>query len=150
MKRFLLITALLSSLFSFSQTSNQQQNAEKQIKKLMNDWMIALVKRDKNTLNKIMAPEFKLDGIYPFNNPPVKRAMWLKNAMNSLKVDSVHYADMKVDVIDNIAIVQSKFYWAGSFFDKPFVDSSSILIDTWMKRKRGWQVVSRLRVDKPE
>lgn len=150
MKKFLLITAFLPSLFSFSQTSNQKNNTEKQIKMLMNDWMIALVKRDEKTLEKIMAPEFKLDGIYPFNNPPVKRAMWLKNAMTNLKVDSVHYSDMKVDVIDNIAVVKYKLYWAGSFFDKPFVDSTTIGVDTWMKRKQGWQVVSRLRVDRPD
>lgn len=140
----------MSSLCSFSQASNQQYNAEKKIEKLMNDWMIALAKRDEKKLNLIMAPEFKLDGIYPFNNPPVNRATWLKNAMTNLKVDSVHYYDMKVDVINNIAVVKYKLYWAGSFFNKPFVDSATIGVDTWMKRKQGWQVVSRLRVDKPD
>jgi hypothetical protein len=57
---------------------------------------------------------------------------------------------MKVDVIENTATVQSKFYWSGAFGDRKFIDSSSILIDTWMKRSQRWQVVSRLRVDKPQ
>ena len=116
----------------------------------MNDWMVAMKKRDKNTLNQIVAPEFKLDGVYPFNGIVVPRELWMNNGLNNLKVDSVHYYNMKVDVIDNVAIVQSKFYWSGSFRDKPFIDSTSILVDTWMKRKQNWQVVSRIRVDKPE
>ena len=43
---------------------------------------------------------------------------------------------MRVNVIDNVAIVDSRFSWAGKVGDKPpFVDSISVLVDTWMKRK---------------
>jgi hypothetical protein len=151
MRKLLLINALLSTLFCFAQPANQKSNTEQEIRKLMQDWMIAMMKRDEKTLNKIVASEYKLDGTYPFDKPPVSRETWMTNTMHNLKVDSVHYYDIKIDVIDNVAIVQSRFYWAGKFGDRPpFVDSTSILVDTWMKRSQGWQVVSRLRVDKPE
>ena len=161
MKNFFLfiitLFILLINTISQAQTTaaatptNQNNSKEQEIRKLMNDWMIAVMKRDEKTLNQIVAPEYKLDGTYPFDKPPLSREMWMINTMQHLKVDSVHYYDMKVDVIDNVAIVQSKFYWAGKFDNEPpFVDSTCVLVDTWMKRKQGWQVVSRLRVDKFE
>jgi hypothetical protein len=150
MKRFLIINALFSSLVCFAQPAYQKSNTEQEIRKLMQDWMIAMMKRDEKTLNEIVAPEFKLDGTYPFDKPPLSREVWMTNTIRNLKVDSIHYYDMKVDVVENTAIVQSKFYWSGAFGDRKFTDSSSILIDTWIKRGQRWQVVSRLRVDKPE
>ena len=149
MKRFLLINALFSSLFCFAQSVKQKSITEQEIRKLMQDWMIAAMKKDEKKLNRIMAPEFKLDDVY-HSFPPVARKTWMQNATNpSNKIDSVHYYDMRVDVIDNVAIVNSRFYWAGKFGDRPpFIDSTNVLVDTWMKRKQGWQVVSRLRVDK--
>ena len=150
MKSFLIINALFSSLLCFAQSTNQKNNTEQEIRKLMKDWMIAVMKKDEKTLNKIVAPEFKLDDVY-HSFPPVARKTWMENAMIHGKVDSVHYYDMRVNVIDNVAIVDSRFYMAGKFGDRPpFVDSTSVLVDTWIKRKQGWQVVSRLRVDKTE
>ncbi|ANE52765.1 nuclear transport factor 2 family protein [Flavisolibacter tropicus] len=150
MKRLLFINAVLVSLLGRAQTVNNKGNTKPEIRMLMNDWMVATMKKDVTTLNKIMAPEYKLYDIYPFDKAPATRETWMTNAIQHLKIDSVHYYTMKVDVIDNTAIVQSKFYWAGSFYGQPFADSASILVDTWMKRKQGWQVVNRLRVDKPE
>jgi hypothetical protein len=74
----------------------------------------------------------------------------MTNTLQHIRIDSVRYYDMKVDVINNVAVVRSKLYWAGSFRDRAFAGSSAILVDTWMKRPQGWQVVSRLRLDKPE
>jgi hypothetical protein len=150
MKHLLIISVCFSSLFCTAQTTPKKNNTEQEIRKLMKDWTIAIMKRDEKTLNKIVAPEYKLDGTYPFDQPPVTRKMWMTN-LQLLRFDSAHYYDMKVDVIDNVAIVQSKSFWSGKFGDRPpFVDSTCMLVDTWMKRKQGWQVVSRLRVDKPE
>ena len=149
MKSFFLISALFLSFFCVAQSTDQKSSTEQEIRKLMNDWMVAVMKKDQKTLDKIVAPEFKLDDII-HDMPPVTRKKWMENS-RYLKVDSVHYYDMRVDIIDNVAIVESRFYWSGQFGDRPpFVDSTNILVDTWLKRKQGWQVVSRLRVDKPQ
>ncbi len=145
----LLSLGLFSLLPGHAQTQNSPIKPEREIIRLMNDWMIAMMKRDAKTLNKLVAPEYKLDGATKteFDRPVVTRETWIMNTMQNLKVDSVHYYKMKVDIIDNVAVVKSSFYWAGSFRGKPFIDSTSVLVDTWLKRKQGWQVVSRLRVD---
>lgn len=136
------------SITGYTQTTNDDSETKQLIMKLENEWMIAMMKKDETTLNKIVAPEYKLDGTDPFDKPAISRQMWMENTMQNLKVDSVHYYKMNVDVIENIAIVKSTFYWSGSFFGKSFTDSTSVLVDTWMKRKQGWQVVSRIRTDK--
>ncbi len=152
MKTIIFISmGLFYVLPSYCQTPSISGKPEQEIIKLMNDWMIAVMKRDANTLNKIVAPEFKLAEANKaaFDKPVVTRETWMMNGIQHLKVDSVHYYKMHVDIIDNVAVVKSTFYWSGSFRGKPFIDSTSVLVDTWLKRKAGWQVVSRLRVDEP-
>ena len=103
--------------------------------------------RDEKTLNKIVAPEFKLGGTN-LDNPGILRDIWMKNTMENLKIDSIKYIQIKVDVIDVVAIVRSTFYWSVSFRDMPAKKDTVDLVDTWIKRVPGWQVVSRLVVDK--
>lgn len=166
MKTFLLVLtiSMLALLPCYSQTQNGQIKPEQQIMKLMNDWMRALMKKDIKTLDKLMAPEFTISNASKayFDAPETSREAWMNNGAN-LKVDSVHYHKMKVYVVNNVAVVKSTFYWKGSrrygigtpdlrqnsgeFI--PFVDSTVILVDTWLRRKQGWQVINRLRVDDP-
>lgn len=148
MRVTLLVIAVITSLYGSAQQTITKNNAEHEIRTLMNNWMVAVKNRDEKTLNRIMAPEYVLDDPYSYDRPALGRDIWLTNAMKNLVVDSVHYYNMKVNVIDNVAVVQSKFYWSGTMFGKPFIDSNSVLVDTWIKRKEGWQVISRLRVDK--
>jgi hypothetical protein len=146
MKSILLSPALLFLVFSTYAQNEKKESNEQEIKKLSNDWMIATMKRDEKTLNKIVAAEFKLGGT-DLNNPALPREIWMKNTMENLKIDSINYINMKVDIIDNVAIVQSVFYWSVAFHDMPAKKDTVNLVDTWIKRDHGWQVVSRLVVD---
>ena len=165
MKRILIpVIGLLIFLFSYAQTEITKVSTEQEITKLMNDWMRALMKKDTKTLDKLMAPEFTISNVSKryFDKPETTKEDWMYNTDN-LKVDSIHYIKMKVYVADNVAVVKSTFYFAGSrrygvaspepgknspeF--TPFIDSTTILVDTWIKRKQGWQVFNRLRVDDP-
>ena len=149
MKVILLFFATLFSIVpSYSQPGNAS-NTEQEIKKLSNDWMIATMKKDEITLNKLVAPEFKLGGTnFGDDNPPLPRAIWMKNTLENLKIDSINYIKMKIEIIDNVAIVQSVFFWSVSFKGNSVIKDTGTIIDTWLKRKEGWQVVSRLLVDK--
>lgn len=148
MKNILFLPILLLSILSgYAQTENKAGTTEQEIKKLSNDWMIAAMKRDQKILNKIVAPEFKLGGT-DFENPTISRDIWMKNTMENLKIDSMNYIKMQVDVTENVAIVQSVFYWSVAFGEFPAKTDTVNLIDIWMKRKIGWQVVSRIVVDK--
>ena len=165
MKRILIpVIGLLLFLFSYAKTEITQVSSEQEIMKLMNDWMRALMKKDARTLDKLMAPEFTISNVSKayFDKPETTKESWLSNSDN-LKVDSIHYYKMKVYIADNVAVVKSTFYFAGSrrygvaspdpgknsSEFTPFIDSTTILVDTWIRRKQGWQVFNRLRVDDP-
>ena len=145
--RKIIVTSVIILLATSVYGQNEQKgNTEQEIKKLSNDWMIAAMTRDEKTLNKIVAPEFKLGGT-DLENPGLPRDIWMKNTMENLKIDSINYIKIRVEVIDNIAIVQSRFYWSVAFRDMPAKKDTVNLIDTWIKRGQSWQVVSRLVVD---
>lgn len=148
MKCLMLICILLLSILPvFAQPENTAGKIKEELSKLSSDWMIAVKNRDEKTLNKIVAPEFTLGGT-DFENPGISRETWMKNTMENLKIDSVHYIKMHVELKDNIAIVQSLFYWSVAFREFPTKKDTVNLIDTWIKRNGAWQVISRLVVNK--
>ena len=146
MKNIILISALLFLVSSTYAQNEKKVSNEQEIKKLSNDWMIAAKSRDEKTLNKIVGAEFKLGGT-DLDQPGLPREIWMKNTMENLKIDSINYIKMLVEVIDNVAIVQSTFYWSVSFRDMPAKKDTVNLVDTWIKRNEVWQVVNRLVVD---
>ena len=146
MKNILLTSVLLLLVSSVYAQNAKGGIVDEEIKKLSVDWMKAMMSRDVKTLNKIVAPEFKLGGT-DLTKPVISREIWMKNTMENLKVDSINYINMQVEVIDHVAIVQSTFYWSVSFRDMPAKKDTVKLIDTWIKRGEVWQVVIRLVVD---
>ncbi len=141
---FLLISIVFIYISSASAQSAIDQ--EQLLTKLSNDWMTATMNRDENILNKIVAPEFTLGGTN-LEIASLPRVLWMKNTMENLQIDSVKYIQMKVNVIDDVAIVQSVFYWSVAFKGGAVTENTVNLVDTWIKREQGWQVVSRLVVD---
>jgi len=133
MKNIILISALLFLVSSTYAQNEKKTSNEQEIKKLSNDWMIAAKSRDEKTLNKIVGAEFKLGGT-DLDQPGLPREIWMKNTMENLKIDSINYIKMLVEVIDNVAIVQSTFYWSVSFRDMPAKKDTVNLVDTWIKR----------------
>jgi|SRR6478736_156876 len=147
MKEFKLTSVIYLLAFSAYAQNDQKEINKKEIEKLSTDWMRATMNRDEKTLNKIVAAEFKLGGT-DLDKPGLPRDVWMKNTMENLKIDSINYIKMRVDIIDNVAVVQSIFYWSAAFRDSPAVPATVNLIDTWINRGgQGWQVVSRLVVD---
>lgn len=142
-KKFIIAIFFLSSVSVFAQN---EATAEKELIKLSNEWMVAAMNRDEKTLNKIVASEFKLGGTN-LDDPSLPREIWIKNTMENLKIDSINYNKIKVDIINDVAIVQSVFYWSVAYLNSPAQKSTVNLIDTWIRRKQGWQVVSRVVVD---
>lgn len=146
--RKLIITSIILFLAPSLYAQTEKKGIiEQEIIKLSNDWMIAAMVRDEKALNKIVATEFKLGGT-DLENPALSREIWMKNTMENLKIDSINYIKMRVDVIGNVAIVQSTFYWSVSFRNMPAKKDTVNLVDTWIERGGAWQVVSRLVVDK--
>lgn len=140
------IFTIICILFCSLAIAQDRSADEKLLKKLSSDWMVATMKRDQNTLNKIVAPEFKLAGT-DLTNPGISREIWMENTMKNLKIDSINYNKIRVDVIGDVAIVQSNFYWSVAYMNSAPKKDTVNLVDTWIRREQGWQVVSRLVVN---
>jgi len=123
-----------------------KQPPENDLTKLENDWMHAMMQRDQAKLDQLVAPQFTLSGMKYIDSASVSRGMWMKNSMQDLKVDSVHFLKIKATTINDVGIVRARFYWSGTYDDDNFDDSTS-LVDTWIKTGNGWQVVSRIMMD---
>ena len=115
---------------------------------LEQSWMEAMQKRDAATLDRVLGPEFQLAGAGLFEQPPVPRAVWIDNALHRLTVRSVHFDKTRVRVFGDAATVESVFSWSGDFGGEAFTDTT-VLVDTWIRRPGGWQVVYRLVQDNP-
>lgn len=106
-------------------------------------WMDAMLRRDQAVLDRIVAPEFSLGGLGALDAPPVPRATWMDNTLHHLTVASVHFDKTRVSLFGDTAVVESVFTWSGAFDGEGFTDTAG-LVDTWVKRPGGWQVVYRL------
>ena len=119
---------------------------ENDLSRLENDWMHAMMQRDRARLDQLVAPQFTLSGMKYIDSAVVSRGMWIQNTMQDLKVDSIHFLKMKATTIKDVGIVRARFYWSGTYDDDHFADSAS-LVDTWIRNESGWQVVSRIMMD---
>lgn len=146
MSRFFVIALLCFLIIACGENNTTQQPVSNDLVQLENDWMQAMMKRDQAQLDQLVAPEFTLSGTKYIDTPAVTRNMWIYNTMNDLNIDSVHFIKIKETRIKDVGIVKAHFYWSGTYDDDPFADST-YLVDTWVKKERGWQVVSRILLD---
>jgi hypothetical protein len=126
--------------------SNMQKPTSDDLVQIENDWMQAMMKRDKPVLDELVAPEFTVSGINYLDSAAVTRSVWMNNILQDMKIDSVHFINIKANKIDNVGIVRAQFYWSGIYGEDRFSDSTSF-VDTWIKRGGGWRVVSRIITD---
>jgi hypothetical protein len=144
-KRIFLSLLPFLALVTHAQTG-KSSTTEQELIRLSNDWMVATMNRDEITLNKIVAPAFRLGGTNP-GNADITREIWMKNTMENLKIDSINYLKIQVDLVDDLAIVRSTFYWSVAFRDMPAKKDTGNLVDIWIRKNKSWQVISRMVVD---
>ena len=105
--------------------------------------MDAMKARDRATLEAMMAPQFTLGGLGEPERAPLARSVWIDNALNHLKVESVRFDRSRAAIFGDAGIVHAVFTWRGSYDREPFTDRVT-LVDVWVKRGGRWQVASRL------
>ena len=126
--------------------NNDKKTVSGDLAQLENDWMHALMKRDRSFLDQVVAPEFTVTGIKYMDSAAVTRTVWMTNVMQDLTIDSVHFINTKVSAIGDVGIVRAQFYWSGTYGQDRFFDTTSFA-DTWVKRNGDWRVVSRIIMD---
>ena len=108
---------------------------------LENDWMHAMMKKDKAVLEQLVTSEFTVTGMKYIDSAAVTRSIWMQNTLQDLKIDSVHFLKMKVNTTAEVGIVRAEFYWSSSITESHFADTTSF-VDTWVKRNGDWRVVT--------
>ena len=133
---FILISCVLNNnLWALSRILTQAEN----------DWLQAMVKKDRIALEQLVAPGFKLTGMRYIDSAAVTRSTWMQNILQDIKIDSAQFLKMKVDSSNEVGIVRAKFYWTGTY-ENHFADTTSV-VDTWIKINGDWQVVHRVMID---
>ena len=125
--------------------NNNQQTVGRSLAQAENDWLLAMVKKDRIALEQLVAPGFKLAGMKYIDSPAVTRSIWMQNMLQDIKIDSAKFLNMKVDSSNDVGIVRARFYWRGTY-DSQFADTTSV-VDTWIRTNGDWQVVNRVMVD---
>jgi ketosteroid isomerase-like protein len=141
--RFILLSLMLVGL-GLSTPARADDRAE--IERLEQAWGRAFLARDHATLDRIVAPEFKLFRASNWDRSRfTPRDRWMANAKGFV------FHIFEVEVLDTLvigdtAVATVKGRWK--------VDDSPVerflLADTWVKRGGQWQVVSRHSTPFPE
>jgi hypothetical protein len=108
---------------------------------LQHRWMEAWRRRDRDTLELILAHDFALT-VSTDPAKPIARADWLRLALGPYRCDSFTYQSMTVRVLGSLAIVASRYRQQASVGD---ADRSGefFLTDVWRRTEASWQVVAR-------
>jgi ketosteroid isomerase-like protein len=107
---------------------------------LQHEWMDAWRRRDREALERILAPEFILTSARSDRLMP--RDLWLETAMTRASAESFRYDDFRVDVFGDAAVVRSRLSQVATVDGEPWNDTF-MLTDVWIRRDGRWQVVAR-------
>lgn len=116
-------------------------DTDRQFLELEQQWMEAVVKRDREVLDRIMGEEFTLASAYS-TGERTSKAQFMKNVLESVKAQEFTYHDSHADLYGDVAVfktgVRSKYN-----FDKDDRSGDYLITDVWVKREGRWQVVCR-------
>jgi len=108
-------------------------------------WADALLRKDQAALDRLMAPEFQLEGAGSDEVTP--RAAWLAN-LQRMVVRSYSARVTDVEIIDDRAVATVVGDWSIVRGDQTLHDSFELL-DTWERRDGEWRVTKRYRTNPP-
>ena len=119
-----------------------KDSAQIEIRQLTDEWNNAIVNRDSILLNKILGPEYSLNGT-------VSRDNWMNNTLHHLDTDTLKNVTPLVITFYGLAIKsEGTYFWKASYDGKPRINSNYVVTDIWLKRNGHWQVI--LRMSLPE
>ncbi|MGI9076917.1 MAG: nuclear transport factor 2 family protein, partial [Gemmatimonadaceae bacterium] len=129
---FAAITACTDPESSRNSSGDQQMEAEEQIRKLQNEWMQAWVREDRATLERILAPDYKLI-VSSMPDRPVSREQWLA-LIGRYTAEGVAYDKMVVRLFGDTAVVSSLLNVTGAKVDGLDRSGTFFITDVWQRR----------------
>ena len=121
-----------------AQSTEAEDSTKAEIKKLTKDWNQAIINRDSLMLEKLLAPEFTLQGSLP-------RGKWITNTLHHFSTESLQIKEeQSISVFGDAAQSQATFYWKASFDGSPRIDNEYLVNDIWKKNNGRWQILIRM------
>jgi ketosteroid isomerase-like protein len=118
--------------------ATKEDSANAEIKQLTLVWYTAIKNRDSATIERILAPDYTVDGSWPRSN-------WINNILHHFKIDSFEVAaEPKISNYGDAILSEGLLYWKGTRDDKPFMNAEFYVTDLWVYRNNRWQILMRL------
>jgi ketosteroid isomerase-like protein len=108
---------------------------------LQHDWMQAVLERDMDRLEQIVADGFRFTAVH-LNPEPMTREQWMGAARDGYTILSFAYEHMDIGVWDDTAVVNARYSQVASYQHTP-LSNVFRLSDIWHRGPSGWQVVHR-------
>ena len=101
--------------------------------------MKAVQRHDVDTLEGLVAPEFKLVGR---TGRGWSREEWLEKAAGPYEIDEFAFEEIDLDIYGDTAVLHSR-YRQSARLDGADLSHTFILTDIWVRRLARWQLVHR-------
>jgi ketosteroid isomerase-like protein len=104
-------------------------------------WMQAVADRDMETLERLVAPEFRFMAIH-LSPDPMTRAQWIEAAREGYTIVSFAFESMDIDVSGDTAVIHARYSQVASY---QHVSLSNVfrLTDVWTRADGTWRVIAR-------
>ena len=119
--------------------SVEEDRAE--LARLEEAWMQAVEERDMETLERLVAPEFRFMAIHLYPEP-MTREQWMDAAREGYTIVSFAFESMDVQVSGDTGIAHARYSQVASY---QHVSLSNVfrLTDVWTRADGTWRVMAR-------
>jgi len=107
------------------------------VTKLEDSKPTALVRRDRATFERLLAPKF----VYTEDDRTMDRATTLREMFGTDTVTEAHNEGMEIHMFGNTTVVTGTLIVKGRGKDGPF-ERTYRFTDTWLPRSGSWQIVA--------
>jgi ketosteroid isomerase-like protein len=114
------------------------QTVEDEIQRRANEWMEAVRRKDLETLESLLAPEYALQAPGIGRMP---RDQWL-TAVSVYDIRSFEFEDVQVHLYGDTAVMRSR-YTQKATYNGGDRSAEFHVTDVWVRRDGQWQVVTR-------
>ncbi|HEX8570211.1 MAG TPA: nuclear transport factor 2 family protein [Caulobacteraceae bacterium] len=144
MTRHLIGAAVAAALLAGCATAPDPGAARAEIEAAEAAWSQALIAKDAAALERLLAPEFRLEGAHSAEATP--RDRWLAN-LGRMDIRSYVTRVTAVRVDGDTAVADVSGDWSIARGGQTLTDAF-VLQDTWVKRDGQWRVARRYRLNK--
>ena len=123
---------------SNAQITGAEDSAKVEIRQLTHDWNQAIINRDSLVLEKLLDPDYSLQGSLPRNK-------WINNTLHHFSTEILQVeGEQIIFVFGDAALSQATFYWKAAFDGTPRIDNKYWVNDIWKKNNGSWQILMRM------